>query len=49
MSSISALSGKRLEEALAQDVVDLVGGEVDRRDVALLAAELLSGRLRGRD
>ena len=34
------LVGKRFEEALAQDVVDLVGGEVDRRDVALLAAEL---------
>ena len=32
--------GKRLEEALAKDVVDLVGGQVDGRDVALLAAEL---------
>ena len=34
------LVGERLEETLAQDVVDLVGGEIDRRDVALLAAEL---------
>ena len=33
------LVGERLEETLAQDVVDLVGREVDRRDVAFLAAE----------
>ena len=43
------LVGQRLEEALAQDVVDLVGGKVNRRDVAFLAAELLSGRLRAPD
>ena len=39
---------KRREEALAQDVVDLVGREIDRRDVALLAPELRRAHLRGR-
>ena len=34
------LVGQRREEALAQDVVDLVRGEIHRRDVAFLAAEL---------
>ena len=34
-----ALVGQRLEEPLAQDVVDLVRGEIHRRDVALLTAE----------
>ena len=33
------LVGKRLEESLAQDVVDLVGGKIDRRDAAFLPAE----------
>ena len=37
------LVGQRLEEALAQDVVDLVGGEIDRRDVAFLAAQFRAG------
>ena len=41
------LVGKRLEESLAQDVVDLVGGKVDRRDVALLAAQFGAGILEG--
>ena len=33
------LVGQRLEKTLAQDVVDLVRGEIDRRDGAFLAAE----------
>ena len=37
------LVGQRLEKALAQDVVDLVGREIDRRDVAFLAAEFGAG------
>lgn len=37
------LVGDRLEETFAQNVVDLVGGEVNRRDVALLAAQLGTG------
>ena len=43
------LVGEGLEEALAEDVVDLVGGEVNRRDVALLAAQFGSRRLRAPD
>ena len=43
MSLDLGLVGKRLEEALAEDVVDLVGGEIDRRDVSLLPAEFLPG------
>ncbi len=34
--------GKRLEEPLAQDVIDLVGGEVNRRKVALRATKFLA-------
>ena len=39
--------GKRFEEALAENVVNLIGGKVHRRDVALLAAQLLPGILQG--
>ena len=34
--------GKRLEQSLAQDVINLVGGKVNRRNVALCAAKLLT-------
>ena len=34
-----SLVGQGLEQPLAQDVVNLVGGKIDRRDVAFLAAE----------
>ena len=39
--------GKRLEEAFAENVVDLIGGKVHWRDVALLAAQLLTSILQG--
>ena len=41
------LVGQCREGAVAQDVVDLVGGEVDWGDGALLAAELRAGVLQG--
>ena len=37
------VGGQAREEVLAQNVVNFVGGEVDRRDAALLAAELGAG------
>ena len=40
MSLDLGLVGQRREEALAEDVVDLVGGEIHRRDVAFLPAQL---------